>query len=180
MGVGAFNLLRREVYNRAGTHSAVRVRPDDMRLGRLVKEAGFRQGVAYGSGSVSVEWHRTLAGAVRGLEKSMFPGVDYRLSTALFASLALFLTNVLPFAGAFLARRRGTKLLFAVNALLVFAMYAYGTRLSGLSPLYAALHPFGASVLVFAMLRSTYTTLAKGGIEWRGTRYPLDLLKESG
>jgi cellulose synthase/poly-beta-1,6-N-acetylglucosamine synthase-like glycosyltransferase len=106
VGVGSFNLLRKEVYIRAGTHSAIRVRPDDdMRLGSLVKENGFRQGVAYGTGSVSVEWHRTLAGAVRGLEKSMFPGVDYRLSTALFASLALFLTSVLPFAGVFLAPR---------------------------------------------------------------------------
>ena len=182
MGVGSFNLLRREAYDLAGTHGAIRTRPDDdMRLGRLVKEAGLRQGVAYGTGSVSVEWHRTLAGAVRGLEKSMFPALDYRLSTALFASLALLLTNVVPFAGVFLARRRVTKLLFALDTLLVFAMYVYGTRRSGvaISPLYAALHPFGASVLVFAMLRSAYTTLANGGIEWRGTRYPLDLLKEA-
>jgi glycosyltransferase involved in cell wall biosynthesis len=148
VGVGSFNLLRKEVYIRAGTHSAIRVRPDDdMRLGSLVKENGFRQGVAYGTGSVSVEWHRTLAGAVRGLEKSMFPGVDYRLSTALFASLALFLTSVLPFAGVFLAPRAATRLLFGVDVLLVFAMYAYGAKRSrvGISPLYAALHPFGAS-----------------------------------
>jgi hypothetical protein len=152
-----------------------------MRLGRIVKEAGFRQGVAYGTGSVSVEWHRTLAGAVRGLEKSMFPGVDYRLSTALFASLALFLTNVLPFVGMFLARRSASRMLFGVNVLLVISMYAYSARRSGvkISPLYAALHPFGASVMVFAMLRSAHTTLANGGIEWRGTKYPLDLLKEN-
>jgi hypothetical protein len=180
VGVGAFNLIRREAYHRAGTHSAIRTRPDDdMRLGRLVKGAGFRQGVAYGTGSVSVEWHRTLSGAVRGLEKSMFPGVDYRLSTATFASLALFLTNVLPFAGVCLARRAATRLLFGVNVLLVLAAYAYGTRRqrSGTSPLYAALHPFGASVLIYAMLGSAYTTLANDGIEWRGTRYPLNLLR---
>jgi hypothetical protein len=128
---------------------------------------------------VSVEWHRSLSGAVRGLEKSMFPAVDYRPSAALFATLALSLTNVLPFAGVWLARRAATRLLFVMDALLVIAMYAYGTRRSGISPLYAALHPFGASVLVYAMLRSTYTTLVNGGIEWRGTRYPLDLLKES-
>jgi glycosyltransferase involved in cell wall biosynthesis len=180
VGVGSFNLLRKETYLRAGTHRAIRLRPDDnMRLGRLVKEAGFRQRVAYGTGSVSVEWHRTLAGAVRGLEKSMFPGVNYRLSTTLFASLALFLTNVLPFVGMFLARRRAARTLFGVDVLLVFAMYAYRARRSGISPLYAALHPFGASVMVFAMLRSACTTLANGGIEWRGTKYPLDLLKEN-
>ena len=182
VGVGAFNLLRREAYLRAGTHRAIRVRPDDdMRLGRLVKRAGFRQGVAYGTGSVSVEWHRTLRGAVRGLEKSMFSGMDYRLSTALLASLALFLTNVLPFAGVFLARRPLARLLFGVDVGLVLAMYAYGARRSrsGISPLYALLHPFGISAFIYAMLRSAYTTLANDGIEWRGTKYPLDLLVEN-
>jgi hypothetical protein len=44
-----------------------------MRLARLLKESGYSQGVAYGTGSVSVEWHENLAGAVRGLEKSIFP-----------------------------------------------------------------------------------------------------------
>ena len=181
IGVGAFNLMRREAYLAAGTHRAIRARPDDdMRLGKLVKDAGFRQRVAYGTGSVSVEWHRTLAGAVRGLEKSMFPAMDYRPSTVLFASLALFLTNVLPFAGVILARRGPTRLLFGLNVLAVVAMYAYGARRSGsrISPLYAALHPFGVAVFIYAMLRSTYRALANDGIEWRGTKYPLDLLKE--
>jgi hypothetical protein len=129
---------------------------------------------------VSVEWHRTLAGAVRGLEKSMFPAMDYRTSTALFASLALFLTNMMPFAGMIMARRGPTRLLFGLNVLIVVAMYAYGARCSGsrTSPLYAALHPFGAAVFIYAMLRSTYRALADGGVEWRGTRYPLELLKE--
>src|SRR5215213_11006517 len=99
-GVGAFNLLKREAYLRAGTHGAIRLRPDDdMRLARLLKESGYSQGVAYETGSVSVEWHETLAGAVRGLEKSIFPGVDYRLSLILLASLMLFSTNILPFFG---------------------------------------------------------------------------------
>ena len=50
---------------------------------------------------------------------------------------------------------------------------------SRISPLYAALHPFGVGVLIYAMLRSAYTTLANDGIEWRGTMYPLELLKEN-
>ena len=182
IGVGAFNLMRREAYLAAGTHRAIRARPDDdMRLGRLVKDAGFRQAVAYGTGSVSVEWHRTLAGAVRGLEKSMFPAMDYRTSTALFASLALFLTNVMPFAGVIMARRGPARLLFGLNVLIVVAMYAYGAKRSGsrTSPLYAALHPFGAAVFIYAMLRSTCRALASGGVEWRGTKYPLDLLKDT-
>ncbi len=180
VGVGSFNLLRREAYFRAGTHRAIRLRPDDdMRLARLLKEAGCSQGVAYGTGSLSVEWHETLAGAVKGLEKSIFPGMDYRPSLALLASLLLFLTNVLPFAGVILARRRAMRLLFGADVLTVLAAYIYGPRISGsaISPLYAALHPFGAGAFVYATLRSAYLALSKGGIEWRGTFYPLERLK---
>ena len=180
VGVGAFNLVRREAYGSAGTHRAIRMRPDDdLKLGRILKDAGFRQGVAYGIGSVRVEWHKTLAGAVKGLEKSMFPGVDYRLSTALLACLALFATNVLPFFGAVFARRPATRLLFTADVVGVFAMYARGGRRSGTPAYFAALHPFGAAALIFAMLRSTILTLARGGIEWRGTFYPLDELKDA-
>jgi glycosyl transferase family 2 len=181
VGVGSFNLLRREAYMRAGTHRAIRLRPDgDMLLARLLKEAGFSQGVAYGTGSVSVEWHETLAGAVKGLEKSIFPSVEYRLSAILLASLALFLTNVVPFVGAHLAHHTATRMLFWADVLAVVAMYVYGPRISGakISPLYAALHPFGVGVFIYAALRSAYVALANGGVEWRGTAYPLRLLRE--
>jgi Glycosyl transferase family 2 len=183
VGVGSFNLLRREAYLGTGTHRAIRLRPDDdMRLARLLKEAGYSQGVAYGTGSVSVEWHTTLAGAVKGLEKSMFSGVDYRLSTTLLASLLLDLTNVAPFAGVLLTRRTVMRALFGADVLTVVAMYAYGPRISGskVSPLYAVLHPFGTGVLIYAALRSACVALVKGGIEWRGTVYPLRLLRGSG
>jgi glycosyltransferase involved in cell wall biosynthesis len=181
VGVGSFNLLKREVYLRVGTHEAIRLRPDDdMRLARLLKDAGYSQGVAYGTGCVSVEWHQTLGGAVKGLEKSIFPGVDYRLSAIVAASLLLFLTNIWPFAGVFLARRRAMRLLFGADVLAILTMYAYGPRVSGYSlpPQYAALHPFGMGTFIYAAFRSAYLALTKGGIEWRGTFYPLRLLKE--
>jgi hypothetical protein len=37
---------------------------------------------------------------------------------------------------------------------------------------YASLHPIGDCILIYAMLRSDYTTMACGGVEWRGIRYP--------
>lgn len=180
VGVGAFNLLKRDAYLRAGTHDAIRLRPDDdMRLAKLLKEAGYSQGVAYGTGCASVEWHLTLGSAIKGLEKSIFPGVNYRLSAVVAASLFLFLTNVWPFAGVFFARRRAMRLLFGADVLAIFAMYAYGPRVSGYSlpTPYAALHPFGMGTFIYAALRSAYVTLARGGIEWRGTFYPLGRLR---
>lgn len=178
VGVGAFNLLKRDAYEKIGTHRAIRMRPDDdMKLAKLVKAHGYRQGVAYGTGLLSVEWHQTLRGAVRGLGKSMFPGLDYRIDATLAAALLLLLTSVLPFFG--LASRGTTRFLCGLNILSTCFLYAYRARHSGTKTpwWYGLLHPIGVCVLIFAMLRSAFTAITGGGIEWRGTHYPLESLK---
>jgi cellulose synthase/poly-beta-1,6-N-acetylglucosamine synthase-like glycosyltransferase len=180
VGVGAFNLIRKDAYERSGTHRAIRMRPDDdMKLAKLVKRHGFSQGVAYGAGLLSVEWHQTLPDAVRGLSKSMFSGLDYRIGATLAGVLMLSLTNVLPVFG--LLSRNASGTLCRLSTLSTFLLYAYRARHFGdKTPWwYAGLHPFGICVFIYAMLRSASTTLARGGIEWRGTRYPLKELKDN-
>jgi glycosyltransferase involved in cell wall biosynthesis len=180
VGIGAFNLIRKDTYEKIGTHHAIRMRPDDdMKLAKLVKRHGFRQGVAYGTGLVAVEWHQTLRGAVRGLSKSIFPGVDYRIDATVAGVLLLLLTNVLPFFGLF--SRGAARVLFWSNVLSTFFLYAYRAKHSRVETpwWYAPLHPIGVCVFVYAMLRSACTTIASGGIEWRGTRYPLESLKDN-
>ena len=49
MGVGAFNLVRRRVYDAVGTYEALRMEVlDDMKLGKVVKKAGFAQRNVFG------------------------------------------------------------------------------------------------------------------------------------
>ncbi len=180
VGVGAFNLIRADTYEKIGTHRAIRMRPDDdMKLAKLVKRHGFGQGVAYGTGLVAVEWHHSLREAVLGLRKSMFTGVDYRLDVTVAGVLLLLLTNVLPLFGLF--SRGATRALCGSAFVSTFFLYAYRARHSGVQTpwWYAALHPFGVCVFVYAMLGSAFTTIAGGGIEWRGTRYPLESLKDN-
>ena len=180
VGVGAFNLIRKDAYEKFGTHRAIRMRPDDdMKLAKLVKGHGFRQGVAYGTGLVAVEWHQTLRDAVRGLSKSMFAGVDYRIDATVAGVLLLLLTNVLPFFALFW--RGASRALFWSNVLSTLFLYAYRAKHSKIETpwWYAALHPIGVCIFVYAMLRSAYTTIASGGIEWRGTQYSLELLKDN-
>jgi hypothetical protein len=133
-----------------------------MKLAKLVKGHGFRQGVAYGTGLVAVEWHQTLREAVRGLSKSMFPGVDYRLDATVAGVLLLLLTSVLPFFGLFSGG--AARVLFGSSILSTFFLYAYRTEHSRVETpwWYAALHPIGVCVLTYAMLRSACTTIANG------------------
>jgi cellulose synthase/poly-beta-1,6-N-acetylglucosamine synthase-like glycosyltransferase len=180
VGIGAFNLIRKDAYERSGTHRAIRMRPDDdMKLAKLLKRHGFRQGVAYGTGLISVEWHQTLPAAGRGLSKSMFPGLDYRIGATVAGVLMLFLTNVLPVFGLFSRNTTGT--LCRLNIFSTFLVYAYRAKHFGdKTPWwYAVLHPFGIGIFIYAMLRSASTTLVNGGIEWRETRYPLKDLKDN-
>ena len=47
VGVGAFQLIRRSAYEKIGTHRRLAMEVvDDMKVGKLVKQAGFRSGVA--------------------------------------------------------------------------------------------------------------------------------------
>ena len=180
VGVGAFNLIRKEAYEQIGTHRAISMRPDDdMKLAKLLKGHGFKQGAAYGVGLISVEWHQSLPEAVRGLSKSMFPGVNYRIDTTAFSVLALFLTNVLPAFYLFSPKTTGT--LCRINILSTILVYAHrGRHLGeGLPWWYALLHPIGICVFIYAMLRSATTIIVNGGVEWRGTRYPLQELRAS-
>jgi hypothetical protein len=179
VGIGPFNLIRKDAYETCGTHRAIRMRPDDMKLAKLVKGHGFRQGVAYGAGLVSVEWHQTLPDAVRGLSKSMFSGLDYQIGATVAGVLMLLLTNVLPVFGLFSRNTAGT--LCRLNILSTFLVYAYRAKHSeDRTPWwYTVLHPFGICVLIYAMFRSASTTLVNGESRWRETRYPLKELKDN-
>jgi hypothetical protein len=173
-------MVRRGAYEAVGGHRKIALRPDDdVRLGRLVKTHGFRQDVAFGTGLVRVRWHETVGGAVRGLEKSIFPGMDYRLLATVFAALGLVLTNVVPFAGALFRGR--LRRLHGLNVALILGFYAVQGRYTGarLPVVYWALHPLSADLLAYAALRSAYRVLRRGGVVWRGTFYPLEELKEN-
>lgn len=180
VGVGAFNLIRKDAYETSGTHRAIRMRPDDdMKLAKLLKGHGFKQGVAYGAGLLSVEWHQTLPGAVRALSKSMFSGLDYRIGATVAGVLMLLLTNVLSVF--YLFSRNTTGTLSRLNIISTFLIYTYRARLfEDETPWwYATLHPIGICVFIYAVLRSAATTIVNGGIEWRETRYPLKELKDN-
>lgn len=177
IGVGAFNLVRASAYRAVGGHEPIRMRPDDdLKLGKLLKRAGFRQDVLFGRGMVTVEWYASLPEAVRGLEKNAFAGVDYSLAAVAASSAALLLLNVWPFVAIFVTAGAVRAVYLAVAALMI-ALYAASTRGSGTHPLTAVAFPFGTLLFVFILVRSAALALARGGIRWRDTHYPLAELR---
>jgi cellulose synthase/poly-beta-1,6-N-acetylglucosamine synthase-like glycosyltransferase len=179
IGIGAFNLLRRELYDRIGGHTRLRLRPDDdLKLAKLVKRSGGRQDFVYGRHLVAVEWYASLGELVRGLTKNTFAALEYRVSFVIAATLGQLLLFVWPPLA--LALTRGATQLTAAAAVgVVLLLHVATARVQRGSPLLAPLYPAVSLLMVFIMWRSTIVTLARGGIEWRGTHYPLDALRSN-
>jgi len=177
IGIGAFNLVRREAYEAVGGHRTISMRPDDdLRLGRILKLGGFQQDMAFGHGEVAVEWYSSIAEATRGLEKNSFAAFDYSLLRALTGSSLFFLIGIFPFIALFLTG----GLAFVLNALtcaLVVLLYAGSTRASGSRLLLAPAFPLAALLVLFIIIRATSLTLLNDGISWRDTHYSLEELK---
>ncbi len=66
MGVGAFNLVRRSTYEAVGTYERLRFEiVDDMKFGKVIKNAGFRQRVVLGDDLIAIRWAHGARGVVR-------------------------------------------------------------------------------------------------------------------
>jgi len=177
VGIGAFNLIRADAYRMVGGHEPIRMRPDDdLKLGKLVKRHRLRQGFVMGAGLVSVEWYHSLGEVVRGLRKNAFAGTDYRVPVVLAATLMQLALFVWPFA-AILLLDGIAAVLNAAAVLLVLLMYAGAAHHQGL-PLWRGMTvPLASMLFIAVMWNSMLYTLRHGGIEWRGTHYPLDELR---
>jgi glycosyltransferase involved in cell wall biosynthesis len=177
VGVGAFQLLKRSAYEAAGTHRRLAMEVvDDMKLGKIVKQAGFRSSVGLAQEAVVVRWHAGLGNLVRGVTKNFFAAVGYNLGLALVAALGTLLLNVAPFVAIFISH--GWIRILAVAAVAIALGFHVGVDIvMRVSPLYALTHPIGAVLFCYMLLRSTVVTLWRGGVTWRDTFYPLDELK---
>ena len=177
VGVGAFQLVRRSAYQASGTHRRLAMEVvDDMKLGKIVKQAGFRSGCAVAQNFVAVRWHAGVGNLVRGVTKNFFAGAGYDLRLVALQVAVLLMMDILPFAGVFL----GHGWIFRCSATaagIALGFHAGVAWVMRVSPLYALTHPLGALLFCYMLLRSTVVTLWQGGIVWRDTFYPLDDLK---
>jgi len=179
IGVGAFNLVARDAYRAIGTHQAIAMRPDDdIKLGKLLKKAGYRQELVLGMGMLVVEWYSSLREMIDGLMKNSFAGLEYSVPLSLAGGIALLLLNVWPFIAVFVVKGPAWILyLLAVIAMLLFI--ADGNRFYDSPGWYALAHPLSSLLFVYIIWKSMFLTLWTGGIRWRGTHYPLALLKSN-
>lgn len=177
MGVGAFNLVRRRVYEAVGTYEALRMEVlDDMKLGKVVKNAGFAQRNVLGD-LISIRWAHGASGVIHNLTKNFFAVLSFQWWRTVMAAIALAFLNLGPFFGIWLAHG-WARVPYAVALASLFVIYIGMWLRAGVPAYYFALHPVSAVMFIYTLLRSMIVTLRDDGIEWRGTKYSLEELRK--
>jgi hypothetical protein len=178
MGVGAFNLVRCQVYDAVGTYQALRMEVlDDMKLGKVIKNAGFAQRNVFGEDLISLHWANGAFGVVNNLTKNFFAVLSFQWPRTVITIFGLGFLNLGPFLGVWLAHG-WVRVPYAIALVSVFLIYYGMSRRSSIPPYYFFLHPISTSLFMYTLLRSMVHTLANDGIVWRGTKYPLEELRK--
>ena len=177
VGIGAFNLLRREVYQAIGTHRTIAMRPDDdVKLGKIVKVNGFRQDILNGTNLISVVWYASMDELITGLEKNAFAGVDYRVSTIVTSACALFACDIWPFMAIWILAGPA-RVLYAATVVVLLGHTWLTARELRVSPAVVPLFPVAVLLLIYIQWRAMVLTYVRGGIYWRDTHYSLAELR---
>ncbi len=176
MGIGAFNLVRRDFIDPDTGLEWLRMEiVDDAGLGLMAKRNGARAEILSGNDLLRVDWYPTLRAMLDGVMQRFVVGANYRLG--LFALQAGFILSCL------LAPLALVILLAPVSPLAPIALAAYfvpaaihrlgGARNIGIPDACLWAIALGYALVVYGMLRSLVICLRHGGVYWRGTIYPL-------
>ncbi|MBN1476807.1 glycosyltransferase [Candidatus Sumerlaeota bacterium] len=178
-GAGAFNLVRRSAYERAGGHEALRMAlVDDLALAQLMKWSGGRLDMVSGIGQVRVRWQASMGGVVRGLEKNAFGSLGFSVPRAILSIVSLLLFCGWPWAGL-LVGPWPSRAMCAAISLGLFPLLGLSLRRStGARDFPSLAFPLGGLVMAWTIARSMVVTLRRGGVRWRGTFHPLRELRD--
>jgi glycosyltransferase involved in cell wall biosynthesis len=178
MGVGAFNMVRRSAYEAVGTFERLRMEVvDDMKLGKVIKEGGFSQRVAFGDDMVRVRWAHGARGVINNLTKNFFAVMSFQTWRALLSCVGMAILNYLPFIGVLIAHG-WARVPYAVALASMLFLYSGIWKQAEIHPWYFFLHPVSTTLFIYTMLRSTFVTLHNDGVNWRGTHYALEELRK--
>ena len=178
IGVGAFNLVRRSTYDAVGTYKALRMEViDDMKLGKVIKNAGFAPRVVFGEDLVSLRWAEGAFGIVNNLTKNFFALLQFQWWRTVGSVIGIGFLNLGPFLGLWMAHG-WMRLPYGIALFSILAIYFGMSARSAIRPYFFFLHPVATTLFMYILMRSMFHTLWNDGVVWRGTRYPLEELRK--
>jgi len=176
MGVGAFIMVRREMYDRIGGHMPLKQAIlEDIGMARLMKQSGAHIRIADGQHLYSIRMYHSLREIWVGWRKNIFIAMKQSIFKTLYYIFWIFGFVLTPWLVAgyhlwvqpewWLQGMAGTGL-----AMVVVTQAALCHELK-LEKRYLFLFPLGALVMAAIMINSMIQVRFRGGSEWRGRTY---------
>jgi len=177
LGIGAFNLVRAAPYRTAGGHRALAMEVvDDVQLGHLMGEGGYRTELAIGHDLVSVEIYANVLESLRGVQKNAFAFLDYSVLILVAATAGTFALSVWPWLGLVVTDgvTRWMNVAAAGSHIVLYVHLAPQFKSSRWCVAYLPQVGIGTILILWQVAIRTWL---QGGVVWRGTFYPLAELK---
>jgi chlorobactene glucosyltransferase len=168
VGGGPGNLVRRDHYEAAGGHEALRAAVvDDVGLARLMRRRGFPTHVVRAERFIAVRMYHGLHEMVEGFTKNMFAVLGYSYLIAMASVAGGFVFHILPYVLALAGDRLSwiTVALISLTRLILFVSFRYriDNALFG--------HPLMLAAWCWITLRSLWVTGVRRQLQWRGRTY---------
>jgi hypothetical protein len=181
IGVGAFNLLRRESFERTRGFEWLRLEvADDVGVGLLMKQSGARCGILNAVGQIGLHWYPSLSSMLVGAEKSFASAAGCSVWRMLVYGCVAILLDAAPWLTLAAAIWFRSPLLMTAAGLMVLAHAASAilmNRWAGRKILPALLAHVMIPFAVVVVIRTAWLGWRRGGVAWRGTVYPSQLLR---
>ncbi len=176
MAAGAYLLVRRDVYDRAGGHEGIgHHMVDDMALAQAVKRGGGLLVPADGTGLIRLRMYHDVSEMWRGWRKNAAFATARDPTKGALPAIVLAVLGAGPALCAAAGARRRDAYLTSLGVAGLAAQCAL-QRLAG--PIvetpsrYAATLPVGTTFMAAAALRGAVDRITGRGPLWRGRRYP--------
>ena len=180
VGVGAFNLVRRAALARAGGFEALKLEVvDDVALGHILKKSGAASCPVNGRGLVGLYFYRSLREAAQGMEKSVLRAFGFSFFRLVSFSVWFLIVELGTFVGLLSLGIPWLRVVGAVGAVAALAATATLSRWMNLRILPTLLVPVGTLLMLAVLLRSGWLAVRRGGLLWRGTLYPISMLRQN-
>ncbi|MCW2925611.1 MAG: hypothetical protein JWM98_3015 [Thermoleophilia bacterium] len=180
-GVGACNLVRADVLDRAGGFEWVRMDvADDAALGQLVAAQGGRTMLASGVGLVRVRWQESVRGMTRGFEKYGASGGVGSTGGAIATVSVATLGELAPWVAVAVGAVAGAWSPAAVGAVTIAASMGVGAWLAartGGARRGVLVQPVASALVWWMQVRAAWLEHRRGGVVWRGTFYATGALR---
>ncbi|MBG79928.1 MAG: hypothetical protein CMJ39_04355 [Phycisphaerae bacterium] len=177
MGVGAFNLVRRQALEDAGGMEQLRMEiADDVGIGTIIRESGGTARLAVATDRLSVRWYRSTRDFLQGMEKGAAKAGG-RIGLLLRAMMVLCLTVLLliPFimVCTWALVPSGIGITAAIGCLIAIGTGLASALRFGLPWIWTGVLPLGLILTLLVAQRSLWLAIIRGGVRWRGDLHRL-------